>query len=161
MASLTNINNISCVDIGAVDGISAASISKFDNIDFCLSPTPTMTPGGSPTPTPTITPTNTPTPTITPTNTPTPTPTPTPCPPNCCPLELCSGGDCKDACSCNNTSIFYLHIPCADLDCTLEFADGIYTDDLCTDPAKAAYYTDGFGECFYWDQSTISPQGPC
>ena len=160
MASLTNINNISCVDIGAVDGISAASISQFDNIDFCLSPTPTMTPGGSPTPTPTITPTNTPTPTITPTNTPTPTPTPSGCSSGCCFVELCYGLNCRDACECNNLVEVYLHQPCENDPCELAYANGIYRDETCDRAAPPGYYSDGT-DCYSWIINVLTYDGPC
>lgn len=152
MASLTNINSIPCSDIGAVDGISAASISKFDNIDFCLTPTPTQTPGGSPTPTPTVTPTVTPT----------PTPTPSGCAPGCCLAELCFGRNCGEACACNNPGQYYLHQPCQNDPCELPYADGIFTEDTCTEPAGSGYYTDGRNGCWYWDGvSSLSYSGPC
>lgn len=148
MASLTNINSISCSDIGAVDGISAASISKFDNIDFCVSPTPTPTSGGS-------------SPTPTPTNTPTPTPTPSPCSSDCCPASLCyDRSDCRNACSCNDIRSVYLSRICSTDPCTLAYATGIYEEDTCTTAATSGYYSDG-NDCYLWNGSTLTLQGSC
>ena len=72
--------NYSCNEIELTNTIRDLSIdvkcdSKYsyryaDNIDFLITPTPTVTPTN--TPTPSVTPTNTPTPSVTPTYTPTP-----------------------------------------------------------------------------------------
>jgi len=144
MANISSINGILCVDIGSVNGNAKADISEFDSIPFC-----------APTPTPTATPTPTPTP-----GGPTPTPTPT-CEPDCCPIELCySVRDCGDACSCNNTGVFYIH-KCAGDPCEMAFATGIYTDDQCTTGAGFGYYSDNGGKCYYWGGITVDDNGPC
>jgi hypothetical protein len=184
MPTVSKVNDILCVNISKIDNISKANAKKLDNIDFCSptpTQTPTQTPGGSanPTPTPTVTPTVTPTytptstvtptvtptytPTYTPTGTPTPTPTPTetvPCRRGCCYVELCIGGDCTDACQCNNVRGVYLSVPCDGDPCLLSTASGIYDDDTCSTQAATAYYSDGV-DCYYWDGSSISYQGPC
>ena len=117
--------------------------------------------------TPTITPTVTQSPagqTPEPTKTPAVTPTPTssaPCRRGCCYVELCSGADCAEACSCNFQAGFYLSIPCETDPCTLANALGIYTDDTCTNPARAGSYSDGFG-CWDWDgSSTLTFNSNC
>ena len=92
------------------------------------------------------------------------TPTPTssaPCRRGCCYVELCSGADCAEACSCNFQAGFYLSIPCETDPCTLANALGIYTDDTCTNPARAGSYSDGFG-CWDWDgSSTLTFNSNC
>jgi len=142
MATITKINDILCSAVSKVDDIAKASILYFDDNSFCPS-------GPTPTPTPT------------PTATPTPTPTPTPCPPTCCEVNLCYGRDCFAACTCNNQATFFLHIPCVDNPCTLGYADGIFEDSNCTTPASEASYTDGNGECYFWDGTTLTSIGPC
>jgi hypothetical protein len=140
MGTVTKLNNILCANISKVDSILKANASKWDGNTFCPS-------GPTPTPTPT----------------PTATPTPTPCPPYCCYAELCyDDRDCSAACQCNDVRGLYLHIPCTDLDCTLEFADGIYNDDACTEPADKGYYSNG-SDCWYWDSDnlTLTYQGGC
>jgi hypothetical protein len=107
----------------------------------------------------------TPTPTITPTMTPTPTSTPTsvPCDRGCCFVELCySERDCSDACVCNDVRGVYLSQPCQTDPCELAYADGIYKNDGCTDPAGEGYYSSGT-DCWYWDATnlTLTYQGPC
>jgi hypothetical protein len=151
MGTVTKLNDVLCVNISKVDDILKANASKWDDNTFC--------PGGSPTPTPTPTPTPV-TPTPTPTITPTPTPTPPPCDLDCCPIELCFGRDCNDACSCNNTGVFYIH-KCVGNDCDMAFATGIYTDDQCTTVAGSGYYSQSGGKCYYWDGTTLVDNGPC
>jgi hypothetical protein len=150
MGTVGKVNDIICDNISKIDDILKANANKLDDNFFCpAGPTPT------PTPTPTVTPTPTPTPTA--------TPTPTPCPPYCCYAELCyDDRDCSAACQCNDVRGLYLHIPCADLDCSLEFADGIYNDDACTEPADKGYYSNG-SDCWYWDSDnlTLTYQGGC
>lgn len=152
MANISALNGNLCTDISAIDGIAFANIGQFDGNPFCPSPTPsptpTQTPGGV-------------TPTPTPTNTPTPTPTPSACVEDCCLAELCySERDCADACVCNKSDLFYLHLPCGG-GCRLDVADGIFSDDLCTTPADSGYYADSSG-CAYWDgSSTLTYNGPC
>jgi hypothetical protein len=140
MGTVTKLNNILCANISKVDSILKANAYKWDENIFC--------PGAvSPTPTPTIT----------------PTPTPTPvCTPSCCEVELCFDSEnCEKACSCDNSAIFYIHVRCANIDpCELAYADGIFTEDTCTNPARPAYYSQG-GQCYYWDGSTLSYQGGC
>ena len=163
MGTVSKLNDVLCANISKVNDVLKANASKFDDNTFCpVSPTPTPTPTQSPGATATPTPTVTVTPTITPTITPTPTPTPTiPCAPGCCYRELCLGGDCVDACSCNNVKGVYLSIPCKTDPCTLDFATGIYDDDLCTVPSPPGFYSDGL-DCYEWDgSSTLTPQGPC
>jgi hypothetical protein len=143
MGTITKLNNVLCANISKVDGILKANMSKWDDNTFCPSgPTPT------PTPTPTVTPT--------------PTPTPTPCPPYCCYAELCyNDRDCSEACLCNDIRGLYLHIPCVDFDCNLAFADGIYNDSACLEPADKGFYSNG-SDCWYWDGfSSLSYQGGC
>jgi hypothetical protein len=105
----------------------------------------------------------TPTPTITPTMTPTPTSTPTsvPCDRGCCFVELCySERDCSDACVCNDVRGVYLSQPCQTDPCELVYADGIYKDDTCTDPAGEGYYSDGVN-CYLWQSGILTLQGTC
>ena len=131
--------------------------------------TPTYTPTSTVTPTrtPTVTPTRTPTPTVTQSPavaTPTPTPTPTEtasCNPGCCYVELCVGRSCQDACDCNIPYNAYLSIPCDTDPCELAYATGIFDDDACTTPARANYFVDGTGGCYYWDGSTLSLSASC
>ena len=129
-----------------------------------LTPTPTNTPTltrtltPTPTNTPTLTRTLTPTPTATTagsTPTPTPTPTETPvCTPDCCPVNLCfNDRDCS-ACGCRVIVSVYLSRPCNTDPCGLAYATGIFTNDKCTDPAPAGYYSDG-RDCYEWDGSTL------
>jgi len=173
MATISKINDILCANVAKVDDILKANVSKWDDNTFCPSSptptqTPTQTPGGSanPTPTPTVTPTYTPTQTVTPTYTPTSTPTPTPtetvpCGRGCCFVELCfDETDCTNACACNTTRNVYLSQPCKNDPCRLEFADGIFDDDFCSTPAPIGYYSD-VNNCYYWDQTTLTLQGPC
>jgi hypothetical protein len=142
MGTITKLNDIVCSAITKVNDIVKSGITYFDDNSFCPS-------GPTPTPTPT------------PTATPTPTPTPTPCPPTCCEVLLCYGRDCFAACACNNQATFFLHIPCVDNPCTLGYADGIFEDSNCTTPASASSYTDGNGECYFWDGTTLTSIGPC
>jgi hypothetical protein len=136
MGTVTKLNDVLCANISKVSDVLKANASKWDDNTFCPS-------GPTPTPTPT------------PTATPTPTPTPT-CVAECCPTELCyDKRDCNGACQCNDTSLFYLHLPCGG-DCFLSNADGIFLDDLCTSPMDPAYFVDGKGECWYWDGSTLT-----
>jgi hypothetical protein len=101
------------------------------------------------------------TPTPTPTNTPTPTPTPSVCAPGCCGVELCySKRDCGEACSCVESATYYLHQPCQNDPCELAYADGIFVDDQCTTTADEGYYSKG-DDCYYWDTTTLTYQGPC
>ena len=137
-----------------------------------LTPTPTPTVTATRTLTPTPTPTLTSTLTLTPTQTPTltqtqapgATPTPTPtvaCRPGCCFIELCfSDRDCADACTCNMTQPFYLSIPCDTDPCRLDQATGIFINDTCDAPAPPMYYSDGF-DCYYWDGTNLTHNGPC
>jgi hypothetical protein len=74
---------------------------------------------------------------------------------------LCYGRDCFAACACNNQKTFFLHIPCVDNPCTLGYADGIFDDPSCTAPAPESFYTDGNGECYFWDGTTLTTNGPC
>ena len=140
MGTVTKLNDVLCANISKVDDILKANASKWDDNTFCsaVSPTPTPTPGLSPTPTP--------------------TPTPA-CVPDCCLRELCSGSDCTDACACFNVVEVYLHLPCGG-DCILSNADGIFRDSRCGIPAKVGSYSDGT-DCYDWDGSTLSYQGPC
>lgn len=162
MGTISKVNDILCANISKIDDVLKANASKLDDNTFCPSsptptPTPTQSPGGTPTPTPTITPTAT----VTPTITPTPTPTPSYCEKAaCCYIELCFGNDCSEACSCNDVRGVYLHIPCGNWLCRLSNADGIFTDDFCTSPAQGGFYSDA-NDCYYWDGSTLSYQGPC
>ena len=131
-----------------------------------LTATRTLTPTQTPTLTATRTPNPSQTPTLTPTETsiPVATPTPTPtveCRPGCCYIELCYGGDCFDACACNDAQPYYLSIPCETNPCRLDQATGIFRDDACREPAPEGFYSNGF-ECYYWDgNSTINFNGPC
>jgi hypothetical protein len=139
MGTITKLNDILCANISKVDDVLKANASKWDDNTFC--------PDSSPTPTPT----------------PEPTPTPTPvCEATCCEAELCyDSQDCSKACSCDNSAIFYLHIPCGNLyGCELAYADGIFTDSECLDPAREAYYSQG-GQCYYWNGTTLTYQGGC
>lgn len=139
MATISAVNGILCVDIGSINGNAKIDISAFDSIPFCADVTPTPTP------------------------TPEPTPTPTPvCEATCCEAELCyDSQDCSKACSCDSVAIFYLHIPCGNLyGCELAYADGIFTDSECLEPAREAYYSQN-GQCYYWDGSTLTYQGGC
>jgi hypothetical protein len=155
MGTITSLNGVPCGDINAVNNLLAGAggdILKWDDNTFC--PVPTATPTPTPTPTPSPTPGG---------PTPTPEPTPTPCPPYCCYSEICySERECSEACQCNDVRGLYLHITCSDFDCNLAFADGIYNDELCTDPADRGYYSNG-ADCWYWDSSnlTLTYQGPC
>ena len=163
MGTISKVNDILCANISKIDDVLKANASKLDDNTFCPSsptptPTPTQSPGGTATPTPTITPTAT----VTPTITPTPTPTPSYCTKDyCCYIELCFGNDCSEACSCNDVRGVYLHIPCGNWICRLANADGIFDDDLCTSPSQLGYYVDAGNDCYYWDGSTLSYQGPC
>jgi hypothetical protein len=147
MGTITSVNGIGCDSIVSIDGVAKINIAFFDNNTFC--------PGGSPTPTPTNTPTNTPTPQ------PTPTPTPTPCARGCCFVELCySDSACNESCTCSVTVPVYLGLNCSTDPCTLANAYGIFDDDRCGTTAATGYYSDGT-ECWYWDGSNLSNQGPC
>jgi hypothetical protein len=155
MANISSVNGILCVDIGSINGNAKIDIFQFDGIEFCVA---------TPTPTPTVSPTNTPTPT--PTQSPggvTPTPTPTespPCVPDCCFVELCyDANECAEACACNIFKPYYLHLPCGG-DCRLSNADGIFDDSRCSVPAEAGFYSDGT-DCWYWDTTNLTYQGPC
>ena len=187
MPTLSKINDILCQNISKIDDVLKGNAAKIDDIDFCtptatptptLTQTPTTTLGGSqtPTPNPTKTPTQTPTFTQTPTptitrtprttGTPTPTPTPTvtpsstPCALDCCFAQFCySETDCTDACACNQTRDVYLH-KCVGDPCQLGKAFGIFDDKICTVPSAAGFYSNG-SDCYYWDGSTITYQGPC
>ena len=152
MGTISKVNDVLCANISKIDDVLKANASKFDDNIFCPAsptptPTPTQSPGASPTPTPTITPTPTPTPS-------------TPCRRGCCYVELCIGGDCTDACQCNNVRGVYLSIPCDGDPCLLSTASGIYDDDTCSTQAATAYYSDGV-DCYYWDGTNLSYQGPC
>jgi hypothetical protein len=136
-----------------------------------LTPTPTLTKTLTQTVTRTLTPTPTLTRTLTPTPTPTattvgstPTPTPTSttvCEADCCPVVLCIGIDCTQACSCRKQGNFYLSRPCNTDPCELPYATGIFLTNKCNDPAPDDYYSDGT-YCYYWDgTSTLTYQGPC
>jgi hypothetical protein len=99
--------------------------------------------------------TPTPTPTIT------PTPTPVPCERGCCFVELCySERDCTDACQCNDLRGVYLSQPCYLDPCELAYADGIYKNDGCTDPAEEGYYSDNTN-CYLWQSGILTIQGTC
>jgi len=187
MATISKINDILCVNVSKIDDVLKANARYFDENIFCLTPTPSLTPGASTTPTPTNTqtptrtpvtptPTNTQTPTRTPvtptpTNTQTPagvsptptqTPSPTPCTDICCERELCYALDPVEACSCNVSAVFYLHIPCFNgTNCNLASADGIFDDDRCKVPARPSYYSDGTN-VYDWDGSSVlTYYGPC
>ena len=150
MGTISKVNDILCANISKIDDRLKANASKLDDNVFCpVSPTPTpsaTSSGASPTPTPT--------PQVT------PTPSPTPCSEICCEVELCIGLDCVEACSCNETFTFYLHIPCYTSGCTLGIADGIFVDSRCGSLANEGYYSDG-QECYYWDGITLTYQGDC
>jgi hypothetical protein len=91
--------------------------------------------------------------------TPTQTPTPTPCPQGCCFVQLCyDANDCTTACQCNDLRDVYIHY-CLDAGCRLPGL-GIYDDKNCTVPAATGYYSDGTN-CFYWDGTDVTLQGPC
>ena len=153
MGTVSKLNDVLCANISKVDDVLKANASKFDDNTFCAStptPTPTSNPGASATPTPTPTPT----PTIT------PTPSPIPCDRGCCFVTLCYGGDCTDACSCNNPVDVYLSLACVNDPCTLAYALGIFRDDTCTARAPEGYYSDA-ADCYYWDGASVSYQGPC
>lgn len=162
MGTVTKLNDVLCANISKVDDILKANASKWDDNTFCsaVSPTPTptltQTPTRTLTPTPSVTPTNT----VTPTLTPTPTETPV-CTPDCCPVNLCfNDRDCS-ACGCRVIVSVYLSRPCNTDPCGLAYATGIFTNDKCTDPAPAGYYSDG-RDCYEWDgTSSLTPQGPC
>jgi hypothetical protein len=101
----------------------------------------------------------TPTPTITPTMT--PTPTPVPCDRGCCFVELCfAREDCSKACTCNDVIGVYLNQPCNQDPCELAYADGIYKNDGCTDPAEEGYYSDNTN-CYLWQSGILTIQGTC
>lgn len=152
MGTISKVNDILCVNISKIDDILKANAYKLDDNVFCpVSPTPTPTPSTTPSG---VSPTPTSTPPVT------PTPSPTPCSEICCEVELCFGGDCVEACSCNTTATFYLHIPCYTGGCTLGSADGIFEDSRCSSRAGEAYYSDG-QECYYWDGITLTYQGDC
>ena len=140
MGTVTKLNDVLCANISKVDDILKANASKWDDNSFCPSgPTPT------PTPTPTVTPT--------------PTPTPT-CVPDCCFVEVCVSDECTNACACIEVIGVYLHLPCGG-DCILSNADGVFQDSRCGIPEKAGLYFSDGADCYYWDGSTLSYQGPC
>lgn len=149
MGIITKLNDVLCGSIKKVDDITKSSIKYWDDNEFCPptpTPTPTPTPGG-PTPTPTRV-------------EPTPTPTPT-CVPDCCPASLCYDRDsCRNSCECNDIRSVYLSRTCQDDPCLLAFATGIFDNEQCTTPAATGYYSQG-SECYYWNGTTLSYQGPC
>jgi hypothetical protein len=54
----------------------------------------------------------------------------------------------------------YLHQPCNLDPCELVYADGIFNDDTCTDPAEEGYYSDGTN-CYLWQSGILTIQGTC
>jgi hypothetical protein len=54
----------------------------------------------------------------------------------------------------------YLHQPCYLDPCELAYADGIFNDYTCSDPASAGFYSDGTN-CYEWDGVTLSYSSAC